>query len=87
MFTICIGAHFAETNIFLNISSILATFNISKPVAEDGRELQPEMSYAFNGVVSFVINFLYGNDRFKLIISLVTQSSRTFQLPYHTAFD
>jgi hypothetical protein len=78
------GAHFAETNIFLNVTGILATFNISKLLAPDGQEIEPEINYITNGVLSFVI-FCCG--RAKLTSSLVMQSSQTFQLPYHTAFD
>jgi len=48
---VCPGAHFAETNLFLNITSILATFNISKAV-KDGKEVEPEISFVSYGPIS-----------------------------------
>ena len=35
------GAHLAEMSIFLNVSNILAVFDISKPVDEHGVEVEP----------------------------------------------
>jgi hypothetical protein len=48
------GAHFAETSIFLNITGILATFNISKFVTKDGQEIEPEIGSVSHGVIWFV---------------------------------
>jgi hypothetical protein len=42
------GAHFAETIIFLNISSVLSIFNISKAKNKDGKEIQPDVAFAGN---------------------------------------
>ncbi len=39
------GAHFAEVLIYLSITGILATFNISKEVREDGLEITPELKF------------------------------------------
>jgi hypothetical protein len=40
-----LGAHLAEMTLFLNVSSILAVFNISKPVADNGVEVEPTMAW------------------------------------------
>jgi cytochrome P450 len=48
---VCPGAHFAETSIFLNITGILATFNISKFVTKDGQEVEPEIGSVSHGVI------------------------------------
>lgn len=42
---ICPGAHLAEMSIFLNIANILATFNISKAVDENGKEVEPTVAW------------------------------------------
>ncbi|KAF8872779.1 cytochrome P450 [Infundibulicybe gibba] len=42
---VCPGAHFAELSLFLNIASILACFNISKAVDEDGKEVEPSVGW------------------------------------------
>jgi hypothetical protein len=62
------GAHFAETSMFLNITGILATFNISKFVTKDGEEIEPEINYISHGATSFVehlpLQVLPRTDRF-----------------------
>ncbi|KDR77596.1 hypothetical protein GALMADRAFT_245744 [Galerina marginata CBS 339.88] len=42
---ICPGAHLAEMSLFLNMASILAVFNISKPVDSNGLEKEPEIAW------------------------------------------
>ncbi|KAH9943944.1 cytochrome P450 [Amylocystis lapponica] len=42
---ICPGQHFAETSLFLAISSILATFHISKARDSDGLEIEPHVEF------------------------------------------
>ncbi|KAJ3506809.1 hypothetical protein NLJ89_g6662 [Agrocybe chaxingu] len=42
---VCPGAHLAEMSLFLNICSILAAFDISKPVDESGKEVEPEVEW------------------------------------------
>jgi hypothetical protein len=37
---------------FLNITGILATFNISKFVTKDGEEIEPEINYISHGATS-----------------------------------
>jgi len=41
---ICAGMHFAKATLYLNIVSVLATFDISKAVDEHGREILPDLS-------------------------------------------
>ncbi|KAF9024334.1 cytochrome P450 [Hymenopellis radicata] len=41
----CPGVYLAELSLFLNISNILATFNIGKPVDSLGYEIAPEMEW------------------------------------------
>jgi len=38
----CIGRHFAESAIFMAFASILAAFDISKAIDENGREVEPK---------------------------------------------
>ncbi|EGN94381.1 hypothetical protein SERLA73DRAFT_96479 [Serpula lacrymans var. lacrymans S7.3] len=42
---ICPGAHFAEVSLFLSISNILASFDISKAIDKDGREIDPVIEF------------------------------------------
>ncbi|KZT01116.1 cytochrome P450 [Laetiporus sulphureus 93-53] len=42
---VCPGSHFAESSAFLVISCILATFDISKSVDENGREVEPPVAF------------------------------------------
>ena len=49
----CPGAHLAETTLFLNIANILAVFNISKPLNEEGKEVEPIIEWS-NGVATCV---------------------------------
>jgi len=48
---ICAGMHFAKGTLYLTIASILATFDISKAVDEQGREILPDMSDT-GGIIS-----------------------------------
>lgn len=69
-----IGAHFAETTMFLNISGILATFNVLKPVTKDGQEVEPEISFQSHGSISSVKNIFCCNHCVKLTFSLLSYS-------------
>jgi len=42
---ICAGIQFAEAAMFIVISSILASFNVSKPQDFEGRDVDPEITY------------------------------------------
>ena len=44
-FSETLGAHFAEVLIYLSITGILATFDISKEVQEDGLEITPKLEF------------------------------------------
>ncbi|KDQ17039.1 hypothetical protein BOTBODRAFT_106426, partial [Botryobasidium botryosum FD-172 SS1] len=39
------GINFADATIFIAVASILATFDIGKPLDEDGNEVEPKISY------------------------------------------
>jgi hypothetical protein len=41
-----LGRFFADNNVYLAISSILAVFSISKAVDEKGAEIEPVLEYA-----------------------------------------
>ncbi|KAJ7498243.1 cytochrome P450 [Mycena galericulata] len=43
---VCPGRHLASSSLFITIASILATFNITKAVAGDGKEIEPSYDYA-----------------------------------------
>jgi len=45
MFNTRAGAHLAEMSLFLNISNILAVFNVSKPLDKDGMEVEPNVAW------------------------------------------
>ncbi|KZS88717.1 cytochrome P450 [Sistotremastrum niveocremeum HHB9708] len=53
---VCAGMDFAELAIFLQISSILAAFNIFKERDAEGREIVPEVEYT-GGIVSLPEGF------------------------------
>ncbi|CAE6490884.1 unnamed protein product [Rhizoctonia solani] len=44
----CPGIHFAETSLFLIISSLLTTFNISRKKDQNGKEIIPKIEAAYN---------------------------------------
>lgn len=39
------GAYLAEMSLFLNISNILAVFDVSKPLDKDGMEVEPNAAW------------------------------------------
>jgi len=53
---VCPGAHFAELSLFLNISNVLAMFNISKALDKDGQEIEPPISW-FTGITAHLKPF------------------------------
>ncbi|KAF9000229.1 cytochrome P450 [Cyathus striatus] len=55
----CPGSHFAEMSIFLTVSSILATYNIGKPLDKDGKETEPLVEWD-HGATLCVSQMLYG---------------------------
>lgn len=52
----CPGSHLAELSLFLNISSILATFNINKALDVRKREVEPQIEWS-NATVSHIKPF------------------------------
>ncbi|KAF8645514.1 hypothetical protein AX16_007798 [Volvariella volvacea WC 439] len=52
----CPGAHFAGLSLFLNISSILATFNIRKAIDDSGAEIDPPLNRT-TGMISHIAPF------------------------------
>ncbi|KAJ7043052.1 cytochrome P450 [Mycena alexandri] len=47
---ICPGRHMAKAHVWLSLASILATFDITKPVDKDGKVIEPNFDY-FAGMV------------------------------------
>ncbi|KDQ13798.1 hypothetical protein BOTBODRAFT_360742 [Botryobasidium botryosum FD-172 SS1] len=43
---ICPGLHFADAMAFIILASVLATFDLSKPIDNYGKEVEPEETYA-----------------------------------------
>ncbi|KAF9461985.1 cytochrome P450 [Collybia nuda] len=52
----CPGSHFAEVSLFLNMASILATFDIKKALGPDGKEIDPPKEWT-TGVTSHLKPF------------------------------
>ncbi|KDQ12552.1 hypothetical protein BOTBODRAFT_161446 [Botryobasidium botryosum FD-172 SS1] len=52
----CAGTHFAESSLFMAISCILATFDISKARDEQGQEIEPQISFTA-GLINHVNPF------------------------------
>jgi len=50
---ICPGIHLGELSLFLNMTRILALFNISKPVDEHGNYIEPEIDWT-GSITSYV---------------------------------
>ncbi|KDQ13799.1 hypothetical protein BOTBODRAFT_33236 [Botryobasidium botryosum FD-172 SS1] len=44
---ICPGLHFADAMAFIILASVLATFDLGKPINNDGKEVEPDETYAF----------------------------------------
>ncbi|KIK79440.1 hypothetical protein PAXRUDRAFT_280461 [Paxillus rubicundulus Ve08.2h10] len=53
---VCPGSHFAQVSLFLNIAGILATFDISETVDDQGREVDPVMEYS-SGITNHPLPF------------------------------
>jgi cytochrome P450 len=53
-YRICPGINFADASLFIIIASILATFNISKALDEQGNEITPPVEYA-NALITYVL--------------------------------
>ncbi|KAJ2930399.1 hypothetical protein H1R20_g6704, partial [Candolleomyces eurysporus] len=52
----CPGAHLAEQSLFLNMTNILAVFNISKPKNPDGTEVEPPIVWS-TGITTHLESF------------------------------
>jgi hypothetical protein len=59
IFRVCPGMHYADDALFIQIASILATFDISKTLDADGREIMPREVYASSTVVCVVSYFIF----------------------------
>ncbi|KAJ7671061.1 cytochrome P450 [Mycena rosella] len=53
---VCPGRHMARASVFIAAVSVLATFDITKAVGEDGQVLEPTYEY-FSGLVSMPLPF------------------------------
>ncbi|KAH7333686.1 cytochrome P450 [Rhizoctonia solani] len=47
----CPGIHFAETSVFINVASLLATFTFSKKKDESGQEITPQIEAERNSIM------------------------------------
>ena len=47
----CPGAHLTEMTLFLNVATLLAVFNLSKCIDENGKEIEPKIEWV-NGITS-----------------------------------
>ena len=59
---------------FLNITAILATLNISKPVTKDGQDVEPDITPMSDGILSFVVDVSRCSDRIKLTFLVIQPS-------------
>lgn len=50
---ICPGRHLACASIWIGIASVLSTFNLVKPLDENGNVIEPQGDYT-SGLVSYV---------------------------------
>ncbi|KAG5349741.1 hypothetical protein C0989_002091 [Termitomyces sp. Mn162] len=48
---ICPGRHLADASVWIAMASILATFDILKPIGSDGKEITPEVKFS-TGITS-----------------------------------
>ncbi|EJD00102.1 cytochrome P450 [Fomitiporia mediterranea MF3/22] len=55
---ICAGMHIAESAVFIQIATVLATLDILRAVDEEGREIIPEIAFS-TAIVSYVKSFPY----------------------------
>lgn len=46
----CPGMHIADASIFLSVSNILATLDISKALDANGKEIEPVVDYSSGGI-------------------------------------
>ncbi|UKZ80836.1 hypothetical protein TrVFT333_008601 [Trichoderma virens FT-333] len=53
---ICPGRYISDDNLFITIARVLATFNISKAVDEQGRQMEPDVEFT-PGLISRPVNF------------------------------
>ncbi|KAJ6580703.1 hypothetical protein B0H19DRAFT_929348, partial [Mycena capillaripes] len=53
---ICPGRHMAQTSVWIDAVFILATFDITKAVREDGQVIEPSYEY-FSALVSMLLPF------------------------------
>ncbi|KAJ6471903.1 cytochrome P450 [Mycena sanguinolenta] len=68
---ICPGRHMAQDSIWINVVSILATFNIAKAVGDDGQVIEPTHEYS-SGLVSMPLPFKCSiNPRSKRAVDLI----------------
>lgn len=52
---VCPGKHFAEDSLFITMASILATFDISKALDEEGMEITPSAEYT-DSAITYAFN-------------------------------
>jgi len=77
------GAHLAEMSLFLNVSNILAVFNISKQVDEHGVEVEPTLAWE-TGATTLVYDTYY-----RRVVNLINlyQTLETLPVSNSTSFE
>lgn len=80
-----LGAHFAELSLFLNITNVLAVFNISKELDKDGKEIEPNLDFS-TGVTTLVTCDVVQNCTFILPSFPFVQTPPEFRLSYYHSF-
>ncbi|KAJ7251425.1 cytochrome P450, partial [Mycena rebaudengoi] len=53
---VCPGRHMAQSNLWITVASVLAVFDITKPIGEDGKILEPSYEY-HSAIVSMPFPF------------------------------
>jgi cytochrome P450 len=77
---ICAGRFLADSSLFITIAQLLATFNISKALDDEGREIEPQIR-SVAGVVDHPVDFPYHiAPRSPQHVSLVEKNS--LEYPY-----
>lgn len=76
-----LGLYFAQLSLFLNITSILQTFNITKAIGIDGKEVEPVVAYS-SGVTRYVDNILQNRLLAYVLASRVINPMRSHPIPF-----
>lgn len=73
----CPGTHFAKSSLFINITTMLATFNIRPVRNTEGQEVLPVVEMVQSVMVTYV-HFHLDNDKCLLILKPTYRNPRPF---------